>query len=411
MKVGVDLIEIERIRKALERPGFRERCFTEAERAYCDSRPDPAQSYAARFAGKEAVGKALGCGIHFTWKEMEIVGRPKPGVQPLGSDRSLRGAGEAGAIDLSMTHSREIAAAIAVVRAARVDAGRVRAALHRCRDARRGGALSELPGLDPRADGARRQGRRARSDASVPGRAPLRLCMRRRVERWRRARRREVSARGGARRRRDERRRRIRRDRRCALRYRVPRRAAAGGGGAHRADERGPRAGRLRRPPLRRRRVDRRDRGRGGRGGAHGDLPRAQGRCRRRAGPVPRRRGRRLRHRPRGRRHGASEGDVRSAGRRPAACPWRYEVQGRRRRRRRRPPGDDGCGMPVRSRGTSSGCRVRHAGCAARVAACDRGHGARAGQGRLERGGRGGGRAAGRRARGGGGDRPRPRTR
>ncbi len=191
----------------------------------------------------------------------------------------------------------------------------------------------------------------------------------------------------------------------------LPRRAAAGGGGAHRADERGPRAGRLRRPPLRRRRVDRRDRGRGGRGRAHGDLPRAQGRCRRRAGQVPRRRGRRLRHRPRGRRHGASEGDVRSAGRRPAACPGRYEVQGRRRRRRRRPPGDDGCGMPVRSRGTSSGCRLRHAGCAARVAACDRGHGARAGQGRLERGGRGGGRAAGRGARGGGGDRPRPRTR
>ena len=60
MKVGVDLIEIERIRRALDRyPRFRERCFTEAERAYCESRPNPAQSYAGRFAGKEAVGKAL----------------------------------------------------------------------------------------------------------------------------------------------------------------------------------------------------------------------------------------------------------------------------------------------------------------------------------------------------------------
>ena len=58
MTVGVDLIEIERIRRALERyPSFRERCFTEAERAYCDSRPNPAQHYAARFAGKEAVGQ------------------------------------------------------------------------------------------------------------------------------------------------------------------------------------------------------------------------------------------------------------------------------------------------------------------------------------------------------------------
>ena len=81
VKVGVDIIEIERIERALERPGFRERCFTEAEREYCDSRSRPAQSYAGRFAGKEAVGKALGCGVRFTWKEIEIVGRPKPGVR------------------------------------------------------------------------------------------------------------------------------------------------------------------------------------------------------------------------------------------------------------------------------------------------------------------------------------------
>ena len=74
MKVGVDLIEIARIERALERyPGFRERCFTEAERAYCDSRPKPAESYAGRFAGKEAVGKALGIGVRFTWKEIAIV--------------------------------------------------------------------------------------------------------------------------------------------------------------------------------------------------------------------------------------------------------------------------------------------------------------------------------------------------
>ena len=66
MRVGVDLIEIPRIARALERPGFRERCFTEAERAYCDSKPNPPQHYAARFAGKEAVGKALGSGVHFT---------------------------------------------------------------------------------------------------------------------------------------------------------------------------------------------------------------------------------------------------------------------------------------------------------------------------------------------------------
>ncbi|MGH3133718.1 MAG: holo-ACP synthase [Gaiellaceae bacterium] len=115
MNVGVDLIEIERVRRALERPGFRERCFTAAERSYCDSRSDPAQSYAARFAGKEAVGKALGCGVRFTWKEVEIVGRPKPGVRLSGRTAAFAERVRAGTIDLSMTHSRELAAAICVV--------------------------------------------------------------------------------------------------------------------------------------------------------------------------------------------------------------------------------------------------------------------------------------------------------
>ena len=115
MKVGVDLIEIERVRRALERPRFRERCFTEAEREYCDSRANPAESYAARFAGKEAVGKALGCGVRFTWKEVEIVGRPKPGVRLTGRTAAFADRVRAGAIDLSMTHSRELAAAICVV--------------------------------------------------------------------------------------------------------------------------------------------------------------------------------------------------------------------------------------------------------------------------------------------------------
>ena len=116
MRVGLDLIEIARIRGALERyPGFRDRCFTAAEQAYCDSRPNSAQSYAGRFAGKEAVGKALGIGVRFTWKEIEIAGRPKPGVRLSGRTRAWAERTSAGPIDLSMTHSRELAAAICVV--------------------------------------------------------------------------------------------------------------------------------------------------------------------------------------------------------------------------------------------------------------------------------------------------------
>jgi holo-[acyl-carrier protein] synthase len=118
MTVGLDLIEIERIRRALERyPRFRERCFTEAERAYCDSRANPAQSYAARFAGKEAVGKALGFGVAraFAWHDVEIAGRPKPSVRLSGRLAVWAERAGAGPIDLSLTHSRELAGAVAVV--------------------------------------------------------------------------------------------------------------------------------------------------------------------------------------------------------------------------------------------------------------------------------------------------------
>jgi holo-[acyl-carrier protein] synthase len=117
MTVGVDLIEIGRIRRALERPGFRERCFTAKERAYCDARPNPAQHYAARFAGKEAVGKALGFGVAraWAWREIEIAGRPKPRVRLSGRIGARAERVRAGAIDLSMTHSRELATAVCVV--------------------------------------------------------------------------------------------------------------------------------------------------------------------------------------------------------------------------------------------------------------------------------------------------------
>jgi holo-[acyl-carrier protein] synthase len=117
LRVGVDLIEIERIRRALDRHGesFKRRCFTEAEREYCDSKPNPPQHYAGRFAAKEAVGKALGSGVYFTWREIEIRGRPKPGVHLSGRTAAWAEKVNAGRIELSMTHSRELAAAVAVV--------------------------------------------------------------------------------------------------------------------------------------------------------------------------------------------------------------------------------------------------------------------------------------------------------
>jgi holo-[acyl-carrier protein] synthase len=118
VRVGVDLIEIERVRRSLSRyPRFRDRCFTAAEQAYCESRPNPAQSYAGRFAAKEAVGKALGFGVAraFAWTEIEVVGRPKPSVRLSGRVAEWARRAGAGAIDLSMTHSRELASAVCVV--------------------------------------------------------------------------------------------------------------------------------------------------------------------------------------------------------------------------------------------------------------------------------------------------------
>jgi holo-[acyl-carrier protein] synthase len=114
VRVGTDMIEIERIRRALERPGFRDRCFTEEEQAYCDGKRNPAESYAARFSGKEAVGKALGCGVRFTWKEIEIVGRGKPGVTLRGRTRDYAERVGLREIDVSLTHSRTMAGAVCV---------------------------------------------------------------------------------------------------------------------------------------------------------------------------------------------------------------------------------------------------------------------------------------------------------
>ena len=77
---GIDMIEVERVERALTRPRtgerFRDRVYTEREVAYCESRGRPRyQSYAARFAAKEAAMKAMGTGWNRNvgWREIEVV--------------------------------------------------------------------------------------------------------------------------------------------------------------------------------------------------------------------------------------------------------------------------------------------------------------------------------------------------
>jgi holo-[acyl-carrier protein] synthase len=77
--IGIDIIEVARIREVLARtPRFRERVFTAAERTYCDSRGAvAAQHYAARFAAKEAALKALQTGWRggISWQDVEVASR------------------------------------------------------------------------------------------------------------------------------------------------------------------------------------------------------------------------------------------------------------------------------------------------------------------------------------------------
>lgn len=110
--VGIDLLEIDRLERALSRrPRLAERLFTETEREYAAVRARPGRHLAARFAAKEAVVKALGLGGGFGLREIEVVAGEPPTVRLSG--RAAAAAGER-RIEISLTHSRDYAAAVAI---------------------------------------------------------------------------------------------------------------------------------------------------------------------------------------------------------------------------------------------------------------------------------------------------------
>jgi holo-[acyl-carrier protein] synthase len=112
--VGIDQLEIARIERAIERrPRLAERLFTPAERDYAQRRRRPGQHLAARFCAKEATAKALGLAT-WGWQDIEIVatdtaprvvlrGAPAARARELGVD-----------VTISLSHTRELAAAVAV---------------------------------------------------------------------------------------------------------------------------------------------------------------------------------------------------------------------------------------------------------------------------------------------------------
>jgi len=119
--VGIDLVEVERVQRALERhaEAFRRRVFTDEEQAYCDGMSRPYPHFAARFAAKEAVSKAFGTGIggHLGWKSVGVLHR-KGGAPYVKFDEAARNLlEERGARDvlLSLSHTAVHATAIALL--------------------------------------------------------------------------------------------------------------------------------------------------------------------------------------------------------------------------------------------------------------------------------------------------------
>jgi holo-[acyl-carrier protein] synthase len=121
ISIGIDIIEVARIREVLARtPRFAERVFTAAERSYCDGRGVvAAQHYAARFAAKEAMLKALQTGWRggIAWQDVEIASRESgaPYLIFNGLVQELFEKSEATAAHLSLSHTSEHAVAQVVL--------------------------------------------------------------------------------------------------------------------------------------------------------------------------------------------------------------------------------------------------------------------------------------------------------
>jgi len=120
--IGIDAVSIARMRRAADASErgtrFRARVFTEQERHACEARTDPAECFAARFAAKEAVMKALGAeGIAFAFRDIEVTRAPSgaPSILLHGRVAERAKALGAGRIHVSLTHAEPLALASVVV--------------------------------------------------------------------------------------------------------------------------------------------------------------------------------------------------------------------------------------------------------------------------------------------------------
>ncbi len=131
--LGSDLVDIRRIERAIERFGdrFKSRIFTDRERIKSERRVTTVESYARRFAAKEACAKALGTGFRLGvfWRDMEVINLPsgKPTMHLYGGAAnrlvSITPSGMATQIDLSLTDEPPLAQAIVIISARSLEVG------------------------------------------------------------------------------------------------------------------------------------------------------------------------------------------------------------------------------------------------------------------------------------------------
>ncbi|HEX3030098.1 MAG TPA: holo-ACP synthase [Clostridia bacterium] len=119
---GVDIVEINRIKRAFDNPGtaFRDRVFTINEIDYCESKKAVKfQSYAARFAAKEAVAKAFGTGLGSSMglKDVEVLNNEsgKPYIVLSGGAKELYDKMKAANMDISLSHCDNYAVAYVII--------------------------------------------------------------------------------------------------------------------------------------------------------------------------------------------------------------------------------------------------------------------------------------------------------
>ena len=117
--IGTDLIEVNRVRQKVAKEDFSKRVFSEREIALCRSKGRPAESFAARFAAKEAFLKALGTGWDGTtsFAEIEVLSTPsgQPFIELTGRTKDRCAAFAITNIHVSLSHLNSIASAIVVI--------------------------------------------------------------------------------------------------------------------------------------------------------------------------------------------------------------------------------------------------------------------------------------------------------